>query len=167
MRANHDEGKTVGAPLGNEPPGPRPPSQAVRPTGKDQRLHSGKSAKSSLVSIIDDDPWSREGMNYYLDACGYNCAAFCSAEEYLSANAVRDTACLVLDIQLPGMKGPDLQDRLIADGYRIPIIFVTGYFDERTRDRVLRAGAIAYLAKPWCEKTLSGCLDRIFGTGAE
>ncbi len=105
-------------------------------------------------------------MNCYLDSCGYNCAAFGTAEEYLSADAMRETACLVVDVQLPGMKGPELQDRLIADGYRIPIIFVTGYFDERIRDRVLRAGAIACLTKPWCERTLSGCLEKALGVEA-
>jgi CheY-like chemotaxis protein len=115
-----------------------------------------------LVSIVDDDPWSREGVNCYLESCGYNCATFCTAEEYLSANAVRETACLIVDVQLPGMKGPELQDRLMAEGHRIPIIFVTGCCDERLRGRVLRAGAMAYLTKPWCERTLSGCLERAF-----
>ncbi len=105
-------------------------------------------------------------MNRYLESCGYSCATFCTAEEYLSANAVRETACLILDVQLPGMKGPELQDRLMAKGYRIPIIFVTGYCDERIRDRVLRAGAIAYLTKPWCEGTLSGWVERAFSVGA-
>jgi FixJ family two-component response regulator len=63
------------------------------------------------------------------------------------------------------MQGPDLQDRLIAEGYRIPIIFVTGYFDGRIRDRVLQAGAVAYFTKPWCEKTLSSCLEKALGVG--
>lgn len=122
--------------------------------------------KLSLVSIIDDDPWSREGVNCYLESCGYSCATFCTAEEYLSANAVRETACLIVDVELPGMNGPQLQDRLMAEGYRIPIIFVTGYCDEHTRSRVLRAGAMAFLTKPWCERALSGCLERAFGVGA-
>jgi FixJ family two-component response regulator len=64
---------------------------------------------------------------------------------------------------LPGMRGPELQERLIAKGYQIPTIFVTGYFDARTRDRVLRTGAIAYLGKPWCERTLSGCVEKALG----
>jgi FixJ family two-component response regulator len=129
---------------------------------KCKRSRGTATARSPLISIIDDDLWSRDGLNCYLDSCGYSCAAFCTAEEYLSANALRQTACLVLDVQLPGMKGPELQERLMAAGYRIPIIFVTGYYDERIRDRVLRAGAVAYLTKPWCEKTLSGCLEMAF-----
>jgi FixJ family two-component response regulator len=136
----------------------------MRWIGRNKLNHGPASAKPpSLISIVDDDKWSRDGLSTYLEACGYNCAAFCTAEAYLSGNAVLETACLVADVQLPGMKGPELQERLIAEGYRIPIIFVTGFFDERTRDRVLRAGAIAYLTKPWCERTLSKCLEKVFG----
>jgi CheY-like chemotaxis protein len=147
---------------------PNDSSQTVRSIDRSDRkcgLQSNK--KSPLVSIIDDDHWSREGVNFYLESCGYSCATFCTAEEYLSANAARETACLIVDVQLPGMKGPELQDRLRAEGYRIPIIFVTGYCDEQIRNRVLRAGAMAYLTKPWCESALSGCLERAFGVGAE
>jgi FixJ family two-component response regulator len=138
----------------------------VHSLDQSKRAYGVESRKLSLVCIIDDDRWSREGVNRYLESCGYSCATFCTAEEYLSANAVRETACLILDVQLPGMKGPELQDRLMAKGYRIPIIFVTGYCDERIRDRVLRAGAIAYLTKPWCEGTLSGWVERAFSVGA-
>jgi CheY-like chemotaxis protein len=146
--------------------GPNASSQAVYSIDKPERDYEVKNRKSSLVSIIDDDHWSREGVNCFLESCGYSCATFCTAEEYLSADAVRETACLIVDVQLPGMKGPELQDRLMAEGYRIPIIFVTGYCDDRIRDQVLRAGAIAYLTKPWCERALSGCLERAFGVGA-
>jgi FixJ family two-component response regulator len=135
----------------------------MRWIGRCKRDRGAATAKPSLICIIDDDRWSREGMSCYLDSCGYNCTAFGTAEEYLAANVVRETGCLVADVHLPGMQGPELQDRLIAEGYRIPIVFITGYFDERIRDRVLRAGAIAYLTKPWCEKTLSNCLERAFG----
>lgn len=146
---------------------PNASSQAVRPIDQSERDYGVEvNRKPSLVSIIDDDPWSREGVNCYLESCGYSCATFCTAEEYLSANAVRQTACLIVDVQLPGMKGPELQDRLMAEGYRIPIIFVTGCCDERLRGRVLRAGAMAYLTKPWCERTLSGCLERAFRAAA-
>ena len=70
-----------------------------------------------------------------------------------------DTACLVCDVQLPGMSGPDLQARLIADGRRTPIVFVTGCFSETTRARVLTAGAVGYFAKPFDPRTLIGCLE--------
>ena len=143
-------------------------SQAGRVIGQSGRNCGieNTNKKLPLVCIIDDDHWSREGVNCYLQSCGYSCAAFCTAEEYLSAHAVRETACLVVDVQLPGMSGPELQERVMAEGYRIPIIFLTGYCDEQTRNRVLRAGAMAYLTKPWCERTLSGCLERAFGLEA-
>ncbi len=137
-------------------------SAATRPAGH-ERKHAREIAATRLVSVIDDDASCRDGMNAYIESHGYKCATFCSAEEYLLAGAVGMTDCLVVDVQLPGMKGPDLQDRLIADGYRTPIIFVTGFADERTRDRVLRAGALGYLGKPCCEKTLSGCLEQAVG----
>jgi CheY-like chemotaxis protein len=146
---------------------PNVSSQAVRFADQSGRNCGAENNKKlSLVSIVDDDHWSREGVNFYLESCGYSCATFCTAEEYLSADAVRETACLIVDVQLPGMKGPELQDRLIAEGHRIPIVFVTGYCDEQIRNRVLRAGAMAYLTKPWCERALSGCLERAFGVAA-
>ena len=119
--------------------------------------------ETKLVSIVDDNDYCREGINAFIKSCGYKCATFRSAEEYLLPDAARITACLVVDVQLPGIKGPDLQDRLIADGYRMPIIFVTGFFDERTKNRVLQAGALGYLSKPCCGKTLSGCLEKALG----
>lgn len=148
------------------PLGSRLSSQAMRWIGRCRRNEGAGTVNPSLVSVIDDDPWSREGISCYLESCGYTCTAFCTAEEFLSADAAGETVCLVSDVHLPGITGPELQDRLLADGYRVPIIFVTGYFDEGMRDRVLRAGAIAYLAKPWCEKTLSTCIEKAFGVVA-
>ncbi|HTV37539.1 MAG TPA: response regulator [Xanthobacteraceae bacterium] len=121
------------------------------------------SSERRLISIVDDDEWARQGMSAYIESCGHDCATFRTAEEYLSFDRMCDTICLIADVQLPGMKGPDLQDRLIADGCCIPIIFVTGFFDERIRNRVLRAGAIGYLTKPYREETLSDCLQRALG----
>ncbi len=73
---------------------------------------------------------------------GYAAETFSSAEEYLRSNRAADTACLISDIQMPGMNGADLQDRLLADGHRTPIIFVTAFPDENIRARVLKAGAL-------------------------
>lgn len=117
-------------------------------------------ARRKLISIVDDDEWARQGTSVYVESCGYDCATFCTAEEYLSFDGLRDTDCLVADVHLPGINGPDLQDRLIADGYRIPVIFVSGFFDEEIRNRVLRTGALCYLTKPYSEKTLSAYLER-------
>ena len=96
---------------------------------------------------------------------GYAAETFASAEEYLRSNRAADTACLISDIQMPGMNGADLQDRLIADGYRMPIVFVTAFPDERIRARVLRAGACGFLTKPFSDESLIGCLDKALLNG--
>jgi FixJ family two-component response regulator len=89
------------------------------------------------------------------EAIGYKSAAFASAEDYLKSELNGDTACLILDANLPGMSGPYLQARLIEDGYCTPKIFWTGRYDEAVRIRVLKAGALAYLTKPSKEQELS------------
>ena len=91
---------------------------------------------------------------------GYAAETFASAEEYLRSNCAADTACLISDIQMPGMNGADLQDRLIADGHRTPIIFVTAFPDQGIRARVLKAGAFGFLTKPFSDESLIECLDR-------
>jgi CheY-like chemotaxis protein len=85
---------------------------------------------------------------------------FVTAEEYLESERLRHTACLICDVHLPGMSGPDLQARLLADGHQIPIVFVTGHFSETTRARVLTAGAVGYFAKPFDPRALIGCLEK-------
>ena len=91
---------------------------------------------------------------------GYAAETFASAEEYLRSNRAADTACLISDIQMPGMNGADLQDRLIADGHHTPIIFVTAFPDEGIRARVMKAGAFGFLTKPFSDESLMACLDR-------
>src|SRR5579862_9200281 len=102
-----------------------------------------------LISIVDDHTGVRESLRRLVVSLGHASGAFVTAEEYLESELLGETACLICDVQLPGMSGPDLQARLIADGHRIPIVFVTGSFNETTRARVLTAGAIGYLAKPF------------------
>ena len=75
-----------------------------------------------------------------------------------------DTECLITDVQMPGMSGVDLQSRLIANGNRTPVIFVTADPDERLRERALAAGALGFLSKPFREENLIACLDRATGT---
>jgi CheY-like chemotaxis protein len=111
-----------------------------------------------LIAIVDDDDVVRGALQGLIWAFGYAAHSFATAEDYLVSNLIRDTACLISDVHLPGISGPDLQVRLIADGYRIPIIFLTGVFDERVGARVLQAGAVDYLAKPCNPQQL---IDRI------
>ena len=83
---------------------------------------------------------------------GYAASAFASAEEFLSPDHVTIHACLITDVQMPGLSGVELQRHLLADGHRMPIIFITAFPDERLRARALGAGAIGYLSKPFAKK---------------
>jgi FixJ family two-component response regulator len=120
-------------------------------------------AKTHVISIIDDDPSVREATKSLVRSLGYVAHGFSSAEEYLQSDRVRDSACVITDLRMPGMSGAELQDRLIAEGHRIPMIFVTAYFEERTRARVMDAGAFGFLCKPFSDESLIACLDRALG----
>lgn len=122
-----------------------------------------KPAQDALIAIVDDDRWACEGMNNFVESLGYHGAMFMSAEQYLGSSLKQRTGCLILDVHLCGMSGPDLQTRLLADGYRTPVIFVTALFEERVRIRVMEAGALGYLTKPCDETVLTSCLERAVG----
>jgi len=117
-------------------------------------------AKSQVISIIDDDPSVREATQSLIRSLGYDAQVFASAEEYLQSERLNDSSCLITDLHMPGMSGADLQDRLIAEGNRIPIIFVTAYYEDRVRDRVMDAGAFGFLRKPFNDESLIACLDK-------
>jgi FixJ family two-component response regulator len=117
-------------------------------------------SEKPLISIVDDDGFVRESTRVLVRSMGYAAETFTSAEEYLQSDRAADTACLISDIQMPGMNGADLQDRLIADGHQTPIIFVTAFLDEDIRARVLKAGACGFLTKPFSDESLIACLDR-------
>ncbi len=117
-------------------------------------------AKSHVISIIDDDPSVREATQSLIRSLGYDAQVFASAEEYLRSDKLNDSSCLITDLHMPGMSGTDLQDRLIADGYEIPIIFVTAYYEDRVRERVMDAGAFGFLRKPFNDESLIACLDK-------
>lgn len=119
--------------------------------------------RNELIAVVDDDRWAREGMNSFVLSLGYLGAMFMSAEEYLGSELKRHTRCLILDVHLCGMSGPDLQARLLADGYCTPVIFVSALFEERVREQVMNAGAFGYLTKPCDEITLMNCLERAVG----
>ena len=113
-----------------------------------------------MISIVDDDESVREATKGLVRSLGYAAATFASAEEYLQSERVRDTSCLIADVQMPGMSGVDLQHRLIADGNYTPIIFVTAFPEERMRARALETGAFGFLSKPFDADCLIKCLDR-------
>ena len=112
------------------------------------------------VAIVEDDESVRESTGHLLRLLGYTTAAFASAEDFLNSGLVRDTACLITDVRLPGISGVELQSRLILDGHRIPIIFVSAFPDAAVRGRVLKSGAISYLSKPLPEQSLIDSLNR-------
>jgi FixJ family two-component response regulator len=111
-----------------------------------------------MISIVDDDESVRESTKALVRSLGYAACSFASAEEFLNAN-LYDTACLILDVQMKGLSGVELQERLIAQGRRTPIIFVTAFPDEKIRHQALKAGAIGFLSKPCSDEKLTRCLD--------
>jgi FixJ family two-component response regulator len=112
-----------------------------------------------VISIVDDDESVREATKSLVRALGYKAVTFGSVEEFLASVYLKATACVISDVQMPGLSGAELQDCLIADGHRVPVIFVTAFPDERLQERLLRGGAIAYLHKPCSDDHLVACID--------
>ena len=134
--------------------------------------HPGRSARSDavvtddppLVSIVDDDVSVRESVPDLLRQLGYEAEAFPSAEAFLASGRVTETRCLLLDIAMPGMSGPDLQQELARRREQIPIVYITGSGDRAVRPRLLARGAVECLFKPFSEAELLGALDAALRT---
>jgi FixJ family two-component response regulator len=107
-----------------------------------------------LISVVDDDESLRESLEGLLKAMGYTVSVFSSAEGFLASQALAKTNCLILDVRMPGMSGPELQQKLKTHGHRIPIIFITAHGDEDVISRVMAEGAIDCLLKPFSEDSL-------------
>ena len=118
--------------------------------------------KRPLVSVVDDDDSVRESLPDLLRELGYLARAFSSAEEFLASDCVGETGCLILDIAMPGMTGPDLQQELMVRGQEIPIIFITAQADEAVRPRSLEHGAVECLFKPFSDTALFEALNAAF-----
>ncbi|MGA7490040.1 MAG: response regulator [Xanthobacteraceae bacterium] len=112
-----------------------------------------------VISIIDDDASVRAATNRLVRSLGYIACTFASADEFLRSPRLDTTSCVIADIQMPGMSGVELQDLLLAQGRRLPIIFVTAFPDENVRARALDAGAVCFLSKPFDGATLVKYLD--------
>ena len=115
-----------------------------------------------LVSVVDDDESVRESLPDLLRELGYSVRAFSSAEEFLASDCVGETRCLILDIAMPGMTGPDLQQQLTVRGQEIPIVFITAQTDETVRPRALELGAVECLFKPFSDTALFEALNAAF-----
>jgi FixJ family two-component response regulator len=107
-----------------------------------------------LLSVVDDDESIRESLPGLIKEFGFAARAFSSAEEFLSSGAVAETSCLILDVSMPGMSGPELQQELKRRGDEVPVIFITAQKDERIRARVLEQGAAGFLLKPFSDAAL-------------
>jgi FixJ family two-component response regulator len=111
-------------------------------------------ATKDLISVVDDDESIRRTTTLLIESFGFRATAFESAESFLKSGQLHETSCLILDVQMPGMNGFELQSELAAAGYRIPIIFVTAYDDKESRGRAMQAGAVAFLGKPFSKEQL-------------
>jgi FixJ family two-component response regulator len=119
-------------------------------------------ATQALVCVVDDDESVRESLPDLLKELGYVAKAFASASEFLQSGSVDAALCLILDIAMPGMSGPELQRELGLRGQRLPIIFITGTAEDCERKHVIEMGAVACLAKPFSEQQLRAALGKAF-----
>jgi len=112
-----------------------------------------------LVSVVDDDVSIRESLADLLRELGFAARVFSSAQEFLASDCIGQTECLILDIAMPGMTGPDLQRELKLRRHEIPIVFITAHRDEAVRLRLLEQGAVECLFKPFSEAALIAAIN--------
>ena len=118
---------------------------------------------SGLISIVDDDESIRRTTTFLIQSFGFRAAAFESAEDFLKSGRLNETSCLIVDVQMPGMNGLQLQRELAAAGCSIPIIFITAYDDKESCRRAMQAGAVAFLGKPFSDEQLLHTLRSALG----
>jgi FixJ family two-component response regulator len=114
-----------------------------------------------VISIIDDDVSVRVATDRLIRSLGYIAHIFASAEEFLASSQANDSSCMIMDVQMPGMSGIELQTHLVAQGHRLPIIFMTAFPEDSARTKALNAGAVCFLTKPFDGPTLIRHLDAI------
>ena len=112
-----------------------------------------------LVSVVDDDESVRESLPDLIQEFGFAVETFASAEEFLTSGRISDTHCLVLDVAMPGMSGPDLQRELVRRRHKVPIVFITAHADKSDIPRIMGQGAVACLLKPFSDTALREALN--------
>ena len=122
---------------------------------------------SHLIAVVDDDESVRDSLKTLLRSAGYRVMTYESAEVYLDSGMTNGIACLILDVRMPGMDGPELQIRLNNQPPRVPIIFITAHDDGPVRERVLSAGAVEVLNKPFAPSALLSTLQLALDAGRE
>jgi len=123
------------------------------------RVEARVTASRPIAAVVDDDESVRESLPDLLAELGFTAQAFPSAETFLGSDAPAQLSCVILDVVMPGMSGPELQRELLARGYTIPIIFITAQPNEAVRSGLLQRGAVACLFKPFSEGELQAALD--------
>src|SRR5262245_14005940 len=116
-------------------------------------------ANRPLVSVVDDDESVRESLPDLLREFGFMAEAFASAEEFLASDRINQTSCLILDVAMPGMSGPDLHRELTRREQQIPVVFITAHGDDTVRPRLIAQGAIDCLLKPFSDTALRAALE--------
>jgi FixJ family two-component response regulator len=111
-------------------------------------------SEGSLIAVVDDDEAIREATESLIRSVGFRAVVYASAEDFLRSSHLQVTACLIVDVRMPGMSGLELQRQLASANCPTPIIFITAHGDEETRARALRAGAVAFLDKPFSDEVL-------------
>jgi FixJ family two-component response regulator len=124
------------------------------------------SAARQTVCVIDDDASVLRALGRLLRSVGFHAATFPTAEAFLECAEAAAARCLVVDVHLPGLGGLDLQERLRAEGRDVPVVFITAFGDERARARALRAGALAFLEKPFGEQALLDAVQQAVRPGS-
>ncbi len=117
----------------------------------------------SRVAVVDDDESVRESLPDLLRSFGLDVDAFSSAEAFLASDSLPLTQCLILDVAMPGMTGPELHAQLARQQREIPVIFITAHLDDRMRSRALKRGAVDCLAKPFSEDALLKAVHQALG----
>jgi FixJ family two-component response regulator len=120
-------------------------------------------SKAPVIAIVDDDDSFRRATMSFIRSLGYAVLQFASAEAFLKSDQLHDADCLISDVQMPGMNGVELQGKLIDQGHRLPIIFVSAFPEMKARARALAAGAICFLGKPFNDEVLITCLNEALG----
>jgi FixJ family two-component response regulator len=140
------------------------PARPGEREGSSTRAEADVTSKRSLVAVVDDSESVRESLPDLLEQVGYAVEAFESAEAFLGSGAANSVSCLILDVGLPGMSGPDLQQELKRRGIAIPIVFITAQGDKSLQPRLIAAGAVACLFKPFSDNALLEAVEKAVRT---
>jgi FixJ family two-component response regulator len=116
-----------------------------------------------VIAIVDDDPSVRIATESLMRSLGYAACSFASAQEFLRSDRLRETDCLITDVQMPGMGGMELQQTLASAGHAMPVIFITAFPEERVRRQAAAAGAFGFLSKPFEGQAMIDCVEAALG----